>query len=206
MSRALIVVLVLLTSRFVSADEPPKAPKTEQAVPAPGAMQAAPIEDQIRSAVKVLWDFGSGPGKTSNFYVGEREVPVVYATAGCHSRFTLEEVRYEFSYVMKDGKSVPGGPPFLSLKIRKHFPGDFNLLPEVTIKQNRVDSKGKVTWEKEQFHFPFRQKMMARDIEDWTRSEIDVNIAAPAAVVALEVPGSEIHNPLDWAEIGIACE
>ena len=73
--------------------------------------------DAASAAVQVSWDFGSGPGRTSNFYVGKRLVPVQYDTPNCMSRFTLERGTYEFAEVVTNGKYPggkyhPGHPPY----------------------------------------------------------------------------------------------
>src|SRR5437867_4481493 len=93
---------------------------------------------ELTRKIKVSWDFGSGPGKTSEFYVGDRMIQVRYDSAECLSRFTLEEARFEFSRIEKGGHSVPEGPPFIMLTFRKHFGGDFKLLPQVTITQSEA--------------------------------------------------------------------
>jgi len=51
---------------------------------------------------------------------GKRRIEVRYSNSDCRSRFTLEKVRYEFGLVEKKGKWVPEGPPFLTMKLRKH--------------------------------------------------------------------------------------
>ena len=149
--------------------------------------------------IRVSWDFGSGPGKASNFYVGDRMIKVRYDSPDCLSRFTLEQARFEFSQVEKNGRSVPEGPAFIMLTFRKHFVGDFKLLPRVTIAQNEANREGKPTGRKVKVVFPFREKKMAAPVADWNAADIDVHLEAPGAVM-------DLHNPFDWFDIEIRCE
>ena len=155
--------------------------------------------DDLTREIPVSWGFGSGPGKTSNLDVGDRHVPVRYSSTECISRFSLERVSYESSHVEVDGKSVPGGPPFVMFTFRKHFEGDFQLLPRITISQTKMSRKGKPTKRQTAVDFPFREKEMAAPVADWLASDIEVVIGAPGPIMSL-------HNPMDWSEIQIRCE
>ena len=149
--------------------------------------------------VQVSWDFGSGPGRTSNFYVGKRQVPVHYDTPECMSRFTLERATYEFAEVVKNGKPAPGGPPFVMLFLRKHFAGDFAQLPKITFLQTKYDAKTKRPAGTTEQVFPFREKKMAAPVSDWTRSDLDISLGVPGAVM-------DLHNPMEWERIEVQCE
>jgi hypothetical protein len=149
--------------------------------------------------VPVTWDFGSGPGRTSNVYVGNRVITVRYTNSECKSRFTLESATVEFANVVKDGKATHSGPPLLTIKLRKRFSGDFDRLPKITIIQNNYDAKGTPTSEKSVLVFPFREKSMAAPVGDWSRADLEVSMGAPAEAMKL-------HNPLDWQDIEVQCE
>jgi len=143
--------------------------------------------------IKVSWDFGSGPGKTSNFYVGEKTVPTRYDTPDCSSRFTLESARYELAKT-PDGKP---GAPFVMFTLRKHFSGDFELLPALTITQV-TSARNKPTTTAD-VRFPFREKQMAAPVKDWTLPDIDVRLGAPGAIM-------DLHNPFGWSVIEVSCK
>jgi hypothetical protein len=156
--------------------------------------------DDLTRDVAVSWDFGSAPDRDSNFYVGDRNVPVKYRTAECLSRFALEEVRYELSQVEVDGKLAPGSPPFVMFKLRKHFEGEFSLLPEVKITESKVNKKKKkATGETGQVVFPFRQREMAAPVDEWIAKDIVISLGAPGEIM-------DLHNPADWVDIRITCE
>ena len=149
--------------------------------------------------VSVSWDFGSGPGRTSNVYVGSRVINVRYDSPECMSHFTIERATVEFASVVKDGKATASGPPFLLIKLRKRFSGDFDRLPKITIIQNNYDTNGKPVNGKSELVFPFREKQMAAPVDDWTRSDLEVSLGVPASAMNL-------HNPLDWESIEVQCE
>lgn len=155
--------------------------------------------DSLKQDVAVEWDFGSGPGKTSNLYVGKRQIPVTYNNDKCVSRFTLEHVGYELAHIEQDGGSVPAGPPFIMFKFRKHFEGEFTLLPRIWVAQTKLNRKGKPTKRTEWIEFPFREKRMAGPVADWSASDIVVAIGAPGAIMGL-------RNPMDWSEIEVHCD
>jgi len=155
-------------------------------------------DPRVRQQIDVSWDFGSGPGRTSNRYVGKRTVNVRYGAPACSARFTLERASFRFADVERDGRSVPEGPPFLMLTLRKHFAGSFELLPKITIAQDKLDANGKLTGKTEELVFPYREREMAFPVEDWERAEIDVMIGAPSETMGL-------HNPLDWSDIAVDC-
>ena len=151
---------------------------------------------ELAGEINVSWNFGSGPGKTSPRFVGEKRVPVTYATRECMERFSLESVRYEFARV--EGSESPG-PAFVMLRFKKHFAGDFALLPKVSVVQSEVDQQMHATGRKQTLAFPFRDRRMAAPVADWSKSEIDVRIGAPGAVTGF-------NNPFDWSEIVVSCE
>lgn len=160
--------------------------------PTHAAATAEPIATASK-AVKVSWDFGSGPGKTSNFYVGEKAIQPGYDTPECSSRFTLESVRYD----MPRTPSGELGPPFVMFTFRKHFAGDFDRLPAITITQ--VTSAANKPRETAEVTFPFREKQMAAPVKDWTLPDIDVQIGAPGEIM-------DLHNPFGWAAIEVSCK
>lgn len=156
-------------------------------------------EPALQRQIEVSWDFGSGPGRTSNLYVGKRKIVVLYDSQVCISRFTLERATFENSSVSEGGVLVSEGPPFIVLRFHKHFSGTFDLLPKVVITQQEVNKKGKLTGKPEDVVFPFRERQMAAPVPDWTSAEIEVRLGAPGEAMGL-------HNPLDWSGIAILCD
>jgi len=182
---ALMVAAIVVSAAIV----PSVALGQGSEVPTPDKTAADP------KLVKVSWDFGSGPGKTSNSYVGEKTLEPRYDTLECSSRFTLESARYEFS-------KTPGGDPgpaFIMFTFRKHFSGDFDLLPAITITQITSAPTKHAPGKTAEVRFPFREKRMADRVKDWTLSDLEIHIGAPGGIM-------DLQNPFGWSAIEISCK
>jgi hypothetical protein len=161
-------------------------------------LQAAETTAGTQSVeVPVYWDFGSGPGKISNFYIGKRVMQAQYETPDCASRFTLESASYEIA------REFPGSAPVVRLLFAKHFEGDFELLPQVTIVQPGTTGTTSAA-----IVFPFRERnkavLVGADLPqgfiytsrkpEWSHADIDIQIEAPAASL-------ELRKPYEWSTI-----
>jgi len=73
--------------------------------------------------VPASWDYGSGPGKNSNRWVGERNLPIRYQPENCAARFRLKNVRHEYVLVDRDTRKK-SQPAFIVATLEKIVSGE----------------------------------------------------------------------------------
>ncbi len=128
-----------------------------------------------------------------------------YDTPDCASRFTLTGAWYG---------SAPNAPiweQIVRLTFAKHFEGDFELLPRVTIVQ-----PGQTETTSTAIVFPYREKrkavLVGANLEEllpgfmytipkpeWTHADIEIQIEAPGAMM-------ELRRPFEWSSIEVTCD
>ena len=152
-------------------------------------------DDRISAlTVPVAWDYGSEPGKDSNRWVGNREVPVSYRPADCADRFRLKGVRHE--YVLMDRTGKKSSPAFIVATFQKVVSGAVEP-PFLEIVRPKYTKDGKRTKKTHVDTVGFRLDFPPNQIADWASANIEVT---------LSVPNHDVHNPFGWTEVVVTCE
>lgn len=144
--------------------------------------------------VPVSRDYGSGPGKDSNRWVGEREVPIRYQPGDCIDRFRLKTIRHEYVLVDREGKK--SSPAFIVATFQKLRSGLADP-PYLEIVRPKYTNGGKKTKKKHVDTAGFRLDFPPNRIDNWKDANIEVT---------LSVPNHNVHNPYGWTEVIVACE